>query len=65
MECEATPPDHLPSFEILSRALSLYFRLHMHRRLEFEGQQEFVSVVQEVLVWFDRVVVPCLRELQR
>lgn len=63
-ESEATPPGPTPSFEILSRALSLYFRLHMHRRLEFEGQQEFVSMVQEVLVWFDRVVLPCLRETQ-
>ncbi len=57
--------DSAPSFELMSNALSLYIRLAMHKRSEVKDHQEFTEVITEILVWSDRVVIPCLEEATR
>ena len=60
---EATPPE--ATFDLLTTALSIYIRLHMHKRAEFDSQQQFTEMMEELLAWCDRVIVPHLNASPR
>ena len=52
-----------PSFDLLSKCLSLYVRVCMHHEAEYlEGSEHFIEKMEGVLVWCDRVLIPALNE---